>query len=136
MCKLGVEEKRLTNEDLARQHFEHDFEGCARDSRRDFAYTLESISLSPSLKHVQLSFSNYLDGCGSEQCGGGPNFLIPPIKHNMFSNNLCLSTSNLRSLDLHRIADETLFWSSHGNVSWPNLEYLNVMFQPTTPSGT
>jgi hypothetical protein len=130
-CQLGVEEGRSTDQYPTLQHFEHDFEACARDARRDLAKALQSTVLPATLRYVQLDFLIQLD---QEERGGGPNLLIGSARHDMLSTSLRVFTANLRRLDIRLIADETLFWSS--DMSWPNLEFLSVMFSPTTPSGS
>ncbi|OAL74272.1 hypothetical protein A7D00_2304 [Trichophyton violaceum] len=49
-------------------------------------------------------------------------------------------SQNLVSMDLRIIADGTLFWPSAAeNLTtpfWPRLQHLNVMFHPSTPTGS
>jgi hypothetical protein len=126
----------LTDEKPARKHFEHDHEACARDSRQDFAKALESTKLPESLKYAQFDFLTNIRQNMNEERGRAPNFLTSPILHDLFSNNLRVFASNLRRLDLRLMADSSTFWSDHGSVSWPNLEYLSVMFHIATPPGS
>ncbi|KAF2704883.1 hypothetical protein K504DRAFT_461134 [Pleomassaria siparia CBS 279.74] len=135
-CRLGIQEGRLTDENPARKHFEHDYEACARDSRHDFAKALESVKIPASLKYAQLDFVTNSPQHTNEERGKAPNFLIGQIPQDPFSTNLRIFASNLRHLDIRLMADSSLFWPAHGSVSWPNLEHLNITFHTTTPSGS
>ncbi|KAF2446654.1 hypothetical protein P171DRAFT_442989 [Karstenula rhodostoma CBS 690.94] len=117
---------------------ERDLEGCTLDSRQDFAEALQmsEISLPESLQYVQLDFSNIMEAHINAQRGPSPN-LASSSHHDRFNNSLHLLGDNLRRLDLHLIADATLFLppGAKAYTSWPNPEYLDVKFHPATPSG-
>ncbi|KAF9694881.1 hypothetical protein EKO04_006886 [Ascochyta lentis] len=134
-CCLGTEEWRLPDADPARKHFEHDFEGCARDSRNDFATALDEAQLSLSLRDVQLDFFNDLRTHLQVEEGGGLD-LVSPATQDFFSSSLRVLGKGLRRLDLRVKADASLFWPDQGSASFPNLESLSVMFHPMTPSGS
>ncbi|KAF2251579.1 hypothetical protein BU26DRAFT_518202 [Trematosphaeria pertusa] len=136
-CRVGGDEWPSDLCDNPGRHFTHDWEGPRRDSRRDFARTMDSITL-PSLRYVDLDFMNplgfsmYLD-----QRQAMPN-LVMPSQHDPFSASLRALSYPLRRMTLRVMADETLFWPS-GKTSappvWPRLESLSVMFHTATPSG-
>lgn len=135
-CCLGVEEWRLSNVDPIRKHFEHDFEGCARDARLVFAEVLAEAKLPSSLREVQLDFfydlREYLYG---EEQGGGRD-LAGPGRHDLFSKSLGVLAQDLKRLDLRIKADATLFQPLQDGAPFPNLETLSIMFHPMTPSGS
>jgi hypothetical protein len=133
--RLGIEEWRLPEADVARRHFEYDFEGCAKDSRTGFANSLAKVRLPATLRNVQLDFLNDLGEHLHAEEGGGPD-LVSPATHDLFSSSLRILASNLRRLDLRLKSDPTLFWPAQDSASFPNLEFLHVMFHPMTPSGS
>jgi hypothetical protein len=65
-----------------------------------------------------------------------PN-LTKPAMYDPFSSSLRILSYQLRTMNLHVVADESLFWPVDGSIpSWPNLESINVMFHMSTPSGS
>ncbi|KAJ4379328.1 hypothetical protein N0V86_005373 [Didymella sp. IMI 355093] len=135
-CRLGVEEWNFTSANPARKHFEHDFEGCARDARAAFAEALATAQLPPALREVQLDFFFDLsEHLHLDEDEGGPD-LVGTGQGDPFSKSLCVLAQGLKRLDLKVKADATLFWPVQGQIPFPNLETLNVMFFPITPSGS
>lgn len=134
-CKLGVDEW-VDSADPWLQHFMHDFPGCRRDTRNDFASSLNGNPLPATLQHIQLDFINEIRLSVEEQQRPMPN-LVLPNEHDLFSSSLRLLSHQLRRMDLHLIADETLFWPREYDASptWPNLEILSVLFHMCSPSG-
>ncbi|KAF2787614.1 hypothetical protein K505DRAFT_287605 [Melanomma pulvis-pyrius CBS 109.77] len=136
-CHIGGDEWNggLTEDDA--KQFTRDWEGPRRDSRRDFGQKLASSAL-PSLQELDLNFmfpfsaADYID-----QRQPMPN-LVSPAKYDIFSSNLHLFSQNLRKMSIRGIVDETLFWPQSPKSTlplWPRLEFLNVMFHMSTPTG-
>lgn len=134
-CKLGAGEW-VDTADPWMEHFMYDFPGCRRDARHDFAVAMSEAHLSSTLQHVQLDFIHELYQSVQEQRKAMPN-LVLPYHLDPFSTSLRLLSCQLRQLDLHVIAHETLFWPVGGDAAplWPNLESLSVLFRPCAPSG-
>lgn len=134
-CKLGVDEW-ADSADPWMEHFMHDYPGCRRDARNDFASAIQDMEL-PSLQHVQLDFINEIHQSVEEQRRPMPN-LVSPSSFDPFSSSLRLLSYQSRKLELHVMADDTLFWPREDitQPSWPNLEILSVMFHMCSPSGT
>jgi hypothetical protein len=135
-CRLGVEEWNYTSANPARKHFEHDFEGCARDARAAFADALATAQLPPALREVQLDFFFDLsEHLHLDENEGGPD-LVGTGQGDPFSKSLHVLAQGLKRLDLKVKADATLFWPVQGETPFLNLETLNVMFFTITPSGS
>jgi hypothetical protein len=115
-------------------HFERDYDACVSDTRIGFAAAAHELTLPASLTNMQLDFLNQLWNHMAEQRGGGPDY-TGQHRYDPFSTGLRTLTTNLRHLDLRVMADETLFWLSSSETSWPNLELLNVVFYLRAPSG-
>ncbi|KAJ4351411.1 uncharacterized protein N0V89_006753 [Didymosphaeria variabile] len=113
-----------------------DYLGCRRDTRIDFATAARSTSLPASLKQVQLDFINDIDASLQEQNKQLPN-LVGSMASDPFSSSLRLLSYSLSRMDLHVVADKSLFWPSGDDFppSWPNLEFLTVLFHICSPSG-
>lgn len=134
-CELGVEEWIGSYNTKALSEVIHDWAGPRRDSRHDFSKAPINF---PSLRHVELDFLSPLDSVELfDQMNQLPN-LTKPALFDPFSSSLRLLSYNLRTMNLHVVADETLFWpvNSDSPPSWPHMESLNVMFHPSTPSGS
>lgn len=134
-CKLGVDEW-TDSRDAVLEHFQLDYFGCRRDTRNDFATALQSTTLPENLSEVQLDFINTLDASLQEQCKNMPN-LVGSMGFDPFSSSLRLLSYSLRTLELHVVADKTLFWPG-GNASpptWPNLVLFSVLFHICSPGG-
>ena len=135
-CSLGTEEWRLHDEDPARKHFEHDYEGCAKDSRIEFGKALAQAQLPTMLREVQLDFFHDLsEHMLTEERGGGPD-LAGPATYDVFSSSLCLLAQRLSRLDLRVKADASLFQSTLDETPFSNLQHMSIMLHPMTPSGS
>ncbi|RDL32980.1 uncharacterized protein BP5553_08419 [Venustampulla echinocandica] len=115
-----------------------EWEGPRRDARNDFVKAFQTAVLPKSLKEVMLCFRGLFGmSWDIDQCQELPN-LISPAPYDLFSSSLHILSHQLRKLQLHVMADETLFWPVNcgdNEPSWPNLESLNVMFHMATPKG-
>lgn len=132
--RIGADEGIVTNEECRQ-----DFPGCNRDARHDFAKAIFTTKLPDSLRDIQLNFVNNVhDGVG-EQSLQLPN-LMHPATFDPFSSSLRTLSYRLRRMELRIMADETLFWPHPSDAKtsafWPNMEYLNIMFSPSMPSGS
>lgn len=85
-CKFGADEW-LRSRYPYQEHFMHGSPGCKCDTRKSFANLLRDVDLPAALKYVQL-----------------------PRPFDPFSLSLRLLLSQLHRLDLHVMADDTLFW--------------------------
>ncbi|KAF2993225.1 hypothetical protein E8E13_001168 [Curvularia kusanoi] len=134
-CKVGADDWASTADPWV-EHFMHDFPGCRRDTRNDFANAGRDVGLPASLKYVQLDFINATFDSVEEQRRPPPNLVYPHL-FDSFSSSLRLLSSQLRRLDLHVMADDTLFWPRDDTMapSWPNLEIFAVLFHSCSPSG-
>ncbi|KAJ4301307.1 hypothetical protein N0V90_003398 [Kalmusia sp. IMI 367209] len=113
----------------------HDFPGCRRDARNGFAATVQTVRLPPSLQVMQLDFINEIHKSVQEQIRQMPD-LVAPRSFDPFSSSLRILSHYLRRMDLHVVADKTLFWPCDGGTpSWPNMEFLAVLFHIAAPSG-
>ncbi|KAF1962874.1 hypothetical protein CC80DRAFT_521817 [Byssothecium circinans] len=129
-CKLGADEWLGSFSSEALRYITHDWEGPRRDSRHGFGKAYKLITLPTTLRHVHLDFL-YPLRCVEQIDQPWPALLDP------LSTSLHLLSYQLRTMSLHVVADETLFWPSDGETpAWPNLESLNVMFHMSTPSGS
>ena len=134
-CKLGADEW-MCSADPYQEHFMHDFPGCRRDTREGFSNAVRGVNLPATLKYMQLDFINELFQSVEEQRRPLPN-LVYPHSFDPFSSSLRLLSSQLRRLDLHVIADDTLFWPQDDTSTpfGPNLEIFSVLFHFSSPSG-
>lgn len=135
-CKLGADEWVGSFKSKELWYITHDWEGPRRDSRHDFGKAYEAVVL-PSLRHVQLDFLYPLQAVENfDQQKALPNLTKPAI-YDPLSSSLRLLSYQLRTMSLHVVADESLFWPPDGSIpSWPNLESINVMFHISTPLGS
>jgi hypothetical protein len=113
-----------------------DFPGCRRDTREGFANAMRDVDLPATLKCVQLDFINELYQSVGKQRRPLPN-LVHSRPFDPFSSSLRILSSQLRRLDLHVMADDTLFWPQDDTNPplWPNLEIFSVLFHFSSPSG-
>ncbi|KAL1593136.1 hypothetical protein SLS60_010743 [Paraconiothyrium brasiliense] len=134
-CKIGTYEW-ADSRDAIREHFMLDYLGCRRDTRIDFATAVRSTSLPATLKYVQLDFINKIDESLQEQSKRLPN-LVGSMAFDPFSSSLRLLSYSLRRMNLHVVADKSLFLPSGDDLppSWPNLEFLTILFHICSPSG-
>ncbi|CAI6333618.1 unnamed protein product [Periconia digitata] len=133
--KLDIFWDEMNSARRAERHYMQDWAGPHRDTRHDFAKAIDSVELPSSLKHVDLDFhrgaEDYMD-----QNEVRPN-LVLPRHYDSFSSGLRMLSSQLVTLSLRIIADQTLFWPTDENApNWPNLKYLHVEFTHYSPSGT
>lgn len=112
-CKVGADEW-LRSGDPYQEHFMHGFPGCKCDTRKGFANVLRDVDLPAALKYVQL-----------------------PRPFDSFSSSLRLLSSQLRRLDLHVMADDTLSWAPADTETplWPDLEIFPILLHFSSPSG-
>lgn len=62
--------------------------------------------------------------------------LMAPGSYDLFSSSLRILSQSLRRMDLHVVADRTLFWPGDGKAATcPNMEFLSVLFHIAAPSG-
>lgn len=116
--------------------YRFDWVGPLRDSRHNFAKSLETTTLPQTLREVSLNFIGQEPEIPFrvDQRAILPN-LISPAQFDIFSSSLRVLSQQLRRMMLWVIADDTLFWPRNGATSWPNLETLSVQFQLSCPSG-
>jgi hypothetical protein len=120
--------------DESKRHYLKDWVGPHRDTRHDFARSVEHIKLPSSLKHLELNFHPQNDEY-RDQRELLPN-LVLPYQHDHFSSSLRLLSYQLETMVLRVTADNTLFWPTDGTTPfWPNLKRLEVKFTPDSPSG-
>jgi hypothetical protein len=141
-CKLGGDEwspRQL--EDKESTHFLRDWEGPRRDSRHGFGKAMESCfqRIPKSLRRVSMDFLWPFE-VGAEEVDHRTSMpdLVSPAAYDPFSCGLRLFSSNLRQMMLKASVDQTLFWPQDTATApaWPNLQSLEVMFHPVSPSGT
>jgi hypothetical protein len=118
----------------SKRHYLKDWAGPHRDTRHDFARSVEHVKLPSSLKHLELNFYPRNDEY-RDQRELLPKFVLP-YQHDLFSSSLRLLSYQLESMVLRVKADNTLFWPTDGTTPyWPNLKRLEVKFTPDSPSG-
>lgn len=134
-CKIGVDEW-TDSHDHVREHLMRDYVGCRRDTRLGFADAFHSSHLPASLREVQLDFINQVDVSVLEQ-EKRMFSLIDSTPHDPFSSSLRILSYSLRKMQLHAVADRTLFWPGDEGAApfWPNLELLTVLFHICSPDG-
>lgn len=138
-CRIGADEWLAVHREAALRFATHDWAGPRRDSRQDFAQSLETTGTSLMfVRDAWLDFIAPLSGATTfDQREPFPN-LIAPMLVDTFSTNLRHSLYRLRRLCLKAIVDHTLFWPSSDREAtpfWPHLEVVIVSFQIMTPSG-
>ncbi|CAI6337531.1 unnamed protein product [Periconia digitata] len=146
-CKLGMCEwtraswdDRVSDENLGQ--YTRDWDGPRRDSRNGFASALQEKYdlglLPPSLRSVDLDFLYpWMEVYYADRRDPLAN-MVEPLLHDHFSSSLRLLSQQLRRMYVRLVADATLFWPNEKNSStpsWPNLESLEVVFCPASPSG-
>jgi hypothetical protein len=135
-CKLGADEW-TDHADPFMEHFIYDYPGCRRDSRNDLANAIADVKLPPTLQFVQLDFINELRQSIAEQSKPMPD-LVHPHSYDPLSTSLRHLSCQLRRMEIHTMADETLFWPRNDSPGpfWPHLEILSVLFHICSPSGS
>ncbi|PSN68861.1 hypothetical protein BS50DRAFT_609160 [Corynespora cassiicola Philippines] len=135
-CNIGGDEWYGNFGTEAYSYITHDWAGPRRDSRHDFAKAYENTVL-PTLRHVRLNFLYPLTRVEEfDQEKTLPN-LIKPMIYDPFSSSLRILSYQLRTMNLHIVADPSLFWPEDGSIpSWPNMESIHVVFHMSTPSGS
>ena len=132
-CDLYTYWDQVHSADDITRHFTQDWAGPHRDTRHDFARSLDSITL-PSLERMILDF-NLPSERSRDQREILPN-LILPRQYDPFNTSLRLLSYQLETMVLRVTADQTLFWPTNGTTPyWPNLKYLDVFFCAHGPSG-
>jgi hypothetical protein len=128
---------KMEDEEPAK-HYEHDWDGPRRDSRRDFATAVTSwmAQLPGSLRRASLDFLNPLvRATNIDHYMALPNF-VSPLQKDIFSTSVRVMSSNLRQLRIRAMVDDSLFCSVDNVTPFgPNLEVLEVMFHPARPDG-
>lgn len=115
------------------RHFTQDWAGPHRDTRHDFARSLDSITL-PFLKRMNLGYRPKYHATHN-QTETLPN-LILPRQYDPFSTSLRVLSYQLETMVLQVTADQTLFWPTNDTTPhWPNMRYLDVYFEAHSPSG-
>ncbi|KAL9110349.1 MAG: hypothetical protein Q9227_005080 [Pyrenula ochraceoflavens] len=135
-CRLGVGDGWTTYiADEGARHFSRDWAGLCRDNRHQFAQSIETAALPPTLRHAQLDFLYPLSRAERiDQTQEVPD-VVAPASFDPFSSSLRLLSQQLRKLELKVVADATLFWPADGTVSWPYLESICIVFHLSSPSG-
>lgn len=140
-CAMGGDEwsPRLL-ESLPATYYLRDWEGPRRDSRNDFASALQANykHIPKGLRCANLDFLFPIEAAEDIDHRTSMPDIISPAPYVPISSSLRLLSSHLRQLQLRVSADQTLFWPE-GEASipaWPQLESLEVMFHPVSPSGT
>ncbi|KAF2449584.1 hypothetical protein P171DRAFT_404960 [Karstenula rhodostoma CBS 690.94] len=114
----------------------HDCPGPRRDSRHDFE---NAVLLPPRLREVKLGFLRQFSWAEDwDERLVIPN-LVQLALFDPFSTSLRLLSYQLRRMNLHVIADHTLFWPgdrSEAMPLWPNMESMNITFHISHPSGS
>ncbi|XPS93122.1 hypothetical protein M3J09_002493 [Ascochyta lentis] len=126
----------MTMNHYATQHFTQDWAGPHRDTRHDFALSLDTTVLPSSLKQVYLNLHRrpHIEH-GRDQREPLPDF-IHPHSYDPFSTSLRLLSYHLSRIVLRVIADKTLFWPADETTPhWPNLRIVDVRFISASPSG-
>ncbi|KAH6633083.1 hypothetical protein C7974DRAFT_433253 [Boeremia exigua] len=138
-CQLGQGEvcPKYVGRSRFWAHYENDWEGPRRDTRHHFAEAVESFCLPSTMERVRLDFLDNYDMQIEhlDQRDDMPD-LVGPAKRDPFSSSLCTLSHSLRILELRGIVDSNLF-ERHcdDQTPWPNLESLEIMFWPISPSG-
>lgn len=135
-CNIGGDEWMGNHQDPRLRYVTKDWAGPRRDSRHDFARTLEIAALPRTLRDARLDFIDPFGGARYfDHREAFPN-LTTPETYDIFSSSLRVFSYRLRRLSLKAIVDHTLFWPADESLPyWPNLEILNVTFHIVTPSG-
>lgn len=135
-CTLDFCHWGMTMDHEPTRHYAQEWAGPYRDTRHNFARSMDTITLPSSLRCVYLNFHRVLFfEQGRDQREKLPN-LVQPQQYDPFSTSLRLLSYNLERMVLVAMVDDTLFRATDGTIPhWPNLKYLDVMFLPTSPSG-
>jgi hypothetical protein len=132
-------------EDLCSGHYEHDWAGSRRDARHDFAAAVSRhISELPKcLRRASLDFLYPLDRAFNIHHEKPlPDLVGTTLTHDPFTSSLSLLCSNLRTLRLRAMIDESLFPLlspqdlASSQTCWPHLELLEILFHNAHPDGT
>lgn len=137
-CEIGGDEWPMPLSHEVTSHLWHTYQGPRRDSRNNFAHSMDPASLPPRLREIEGNFihpSSHLDYI--DQRIAMPDLTAPSL-YDPFSTSLRISSYQLRRMYLFAVVDKTLFWPVDGSEqpTWPSLEALNVCFHMVSPSGT
>jgi hypothetical protein len=139
-CSLGGREWLGSFQSPAMNESSQDWAGPRRDSRHDFAKAMNGIEQAVTcLRHVQLDFVYLFYWPETFDHRLAVPDLVKPALSVPFSSGIRALSHQLRTMDVHVVANETLFWPV-GSISeecvWPNMQSIHVMFHNCHPSGS
>lgn len=140
-CELGGHEwSRLVPDTLDLDPYQRDWEGPRRDSRHGFGAAMMTLSerIPKNLTAINIDFL-YRNALAEEvdHRMEMPD-LVSPAAYDPLSIGLQLLSRNLKQIRISACVDQSLFWpqDTTETPTWPNLESLEVIFHPVTPSGS
>lgn len=138
-CRLGDGEWPICYDEEPASLYVTKYDGPRRDTRHGLAQAVSSTRMPKSLQVLELDFFGTRDAMAKAEevypWMATPN-LVHPEMMDPFSNSLRVLSYPLKIMRIRAQVDETLFWPGEGTPpTWPNLNYVFVMFHMVAPSG-